>query len=110
VSLAARRAIAHGEPRDARIIEDRAFHLWRPARGDATLYPLPVLDIGPARIVVALGKGPILFFKRKEKGPERKLCPQCGEQISAGALDCPSRGLDVREAYHPPDYARNADQ
>jgi rRNA maturation protein Nop10 len=51
-----------------------------------------------------------LFFKRKAKEPELKPCPQCGEQIAASALDCPSCGLDLREAYHPaPDYARNTD-
>jgi hypothetical protein len=69
-----------------------------------------VLEISPARIRKPLRKGPILFFKRKAKEPERKPCPQCGEQISTTALDCPSCGLDLREAYRPAaDYARNSD-
>ncbi len=42
-----------------------------------------------------------MFFKRKAKEPELKPCPQCGEQIAAVALDCPSCGLNLREAYHP---------
>ena len=42
-----------------------------------------------------------MFFKHKAKEPELKLCPRCGEQIAAIALDCPACGLDLREAYHP---------
>ena len=62
------------------------------------------------RIISPYAKGPILFFKRKAKEPELKPCPQCGAQIAASALDCPSCGLDLREAYHPaPEYARKTD-
>ena len=64
-------------------------------------------EVGPAPHHFPYAKGPILFFKRKATEPELKPCPQCGARIAASALDCPSCGLDLREAYHPaPDYAR----
>ena len=42
-----------------------------------------------------------MFFKRKTKEPDLKPCPRCGANIGKTALDCPSCGLDLREAYHP---------
>jgi hypothetical protein len=47
-------------------------------------------------------RGPYMaFFKRKAKEPELRPCPRCGAMITRDALDCPSCGLDLREAYHP---------
>jgi hypothetical protein len=43
-----------------------------------------------------------MLFKRKAREPELKPCPQCGAMITHDALDCPSCGLDLREAYHSP--------
>ena len=42
------------------------------------------------------------LFKRKPKEQELKACPRCRDLIAADALDCPSCGLDLREAYDPP--------
>jgi hypothetical protein len=43
-----------------------------------------------------------MIFKRKAKQPEFRPCPRCQAMMSTDALDCPSCGLDLREAYHPP--------